>query len=155
MGMDRKLRNEIRMYRARVYLSEDTFHVSTAIILDVLMKMDRLMWFHANQNIYRRGLTSLRCYLGIKFKAKLDKLARRLGAKGKRMGIKPGVPDMVIHSHLLTLELKKKGSKASAVQKEWMKGSERWGWTCVVCDDPEKVLGALVAAGILKLEDYE
>lgn len=155
MDMDRKLRNEIRMYRARVYLSEDAFHASTAIILDVLMKMDRLMWFHANQNIYRRGLTSLRCYLGRKYKAMLDKLARRLGAKGKRMGIKPGVPDMIIHSHRLTLELKKSGCRASTVQKKWMKDAERWGWNCFVCDGPEKVLEALVAEGILKPEDYE
>ena len=152
--MELKLRNEIRMYRARTYLSEDAFHVSTAIVLDVLTEMDRMMWFHVNQNLYRRGLTSLVHYLGYKFKARLNKLARNLGAKGKRMGIKPGVPDMVILSHNLTLELKKEGSKASTVQNKWMKGARKWGWTCVVCDDPEKVLSALSDAGILTTKDF-
>ena len=154
MGLNKKLNNEIRMYRARTYLSEDSFHVATAMVLDILMSMDRLAWFHANQNLYRRGLTSLTHYLGRGHKFKLKKLATNLGAKGKRMGIKPGVPDMMIYSHRLTLELKKKGSKASAIQKKWMEKARQWEWTCVVCDTPEKVLDALLSEGLLTKEEH-
>lgn len=149
------LKNKITIYKARTYLSEDSFHIATAKILDHLMEMDELAWFHANQNLYRRGLSSLRSYLGEKFKARLTKLAIRLGAKGKKMGIKKGTPDCMIYSHCLTIELKSGKGVASKEQKAWFKRARRWNWTCAVCNTPEAVLGVLEAEGILTREVLE
>lgn len=149
------LQEKVDRYNNRTYRDEDQFQIATAVILDHLMEMDELGWFHANQNLYRRGLTALRKYIPVRLKGKLTVLATRLGAKGKRMGIKPGVSDCIIYSHRLALELKKAKGVQSKEQKRWSKRVERWDWTYEVCKTPKSVLGALEQAGILTEEVFE
>ncbi len=146
------LQEKINRYVSRTYKDEDQFQVSTAVILDHLMEMGELGWFHANQNLYRRGLTALRSYIPKRYKNKLERLARRLGAKGKRMGIKAGVSDCIIYSHRLALELKIPGGSQSGEQKRWSMLIKRWGWVYEVCKTPESVLDALERSGILTKE---
>ena len=110
------LREEIERYKAFApYRDEDAFQVATAKFLDCLENNGWIGFFFSGTNIYRRGL------------AHNKTSAMRLGAKAKRMGSKAGVPDILIYSHCIALELKQKKGTVSPEQKAFMRKMESWG----------------------------
>lgn len=123
------LLNIIQLYRARSYQNEDAFQIGTAVLLDKLAHMNRLAWFHPSPNVYRRAVHGLS--------------AIRLGSKGKKMGVKAGVPDCIIHSHKIAIELKVKRGTVSDSQRGWINTAGPWGWKCYICRTPDQVLYAL------------
>ncbi len=125
------IRNIVRIYLASHFENEDRFQEGTAKVLDQLAEMGGLSWFHPSPNTYRRGLPA--------------KLGARLGAKGKRMGVKAGVPDCIIYSHDVSIELKMPNGATSPAQKEWMKKAATWGWNCHVCKSAQEVIDVLSA----------
>lgn len=72
----------------------------------------------------------------------------------KKMGVKPGVPDLFLpvakgHYHGLWIEMKKAGGRASADQIWWLGHLESEGYACRVCYSWEE--GAEVLEWYLKL----
>ena len=98
---------------------EDDLQMAVAQYLDLVS----LAWFHvANE---RR--TSVRA-----------------GARLKRKGVKPGVPDVLIFEpkgkyHGLALELKIKGNYMTLEQKHWFTRLEMKGWFCKCCYNFDEV----------------
>jgi len=109
--------------------NEDGFQVATAKFLDCLMENKALDWFFTGNNIYRR-------FLG-------KSAGARAGSKSKRMGSKPGIPDCLIWSHNIAIELKMKKGRLSTSQKEFFEDAEWWGWKCYCCHTPEEVVEAI------------
>ena len=73
-----------------------------------------------------------------------------MGAKLKRMGLKPGVPDLFVpcaHGghHGLFIEMKVGNNKPTENQKEWMRLLSAQGYACTVAysfEDATKTVGA-------------
>jgi hypothetical protein len=72
--------------------------------------------------------------------------------KQKRLGVKSGVPDILIFDSPpkypnikgLAIELKRKrGGKVSEEQEEWLDALEKRGWAAMVCYGVDGVLDAL------------
>ena len=70
------------------------------------------------------------------------------GAKLKKQGVKPGVPDVLIFDNLgnvdvsgISIELKrKKGGQVSKYQKEWLNKLENKGWLTRVCRGADEAI---------------
>ena len=74
------------------------------------------------------------------------------GARLKRKGVKPGVPDVMILTpnsvfNGLAIELKIKPNKPTPKQKEWLKSLLKCGWRCEVVYSLDEFL--------LIIKDYE
>ncbi len=62
----------------------------------------------------------------------------KTGALLKAMGVKAGVPDILIFSRIgvwrgVAIELKSSGGIVRDTQREWLDGLEADGWVCRVC----------------------
>lgn len=65
------------------------------------------------------------------------------GAKFKRMGVRAGMPDLVLFvpasgAHGLAVELKARGGRLSAAQKSYAEAFPRFGWRHAVCRSLEE-----------------
>lgn len=132
------IRLEHQIFQMTKPRSEDQFQMATARYLNALEEAVLLAWFHPAPNTYRRGLAG----------PKNKRLAISLGRKGKAMGVRAGVPDCIIHSHRLAIELKYGKNSPTRDQQEWSTKATFWGWECRVCRTPEGVIQALVLAGL-------
>ena len=124
------------------FRSEDDFQIATARYLDAMAAAGLLSWFHPSPNCYRRALV-------VSPRGKMA--AIRAGARGKRLGIKAGVPDIFIYPHRLTIELKNGTGNYSTEQKAWKAEAEKWGWRCYLAKNPAEVIRILMREGILLL----
>ncbi len=77
------------------------------------------------------------------------KRSRRLGAKLKRMGLSPGVPDVLIFEawqdgdfsgHGIAIELKTAKGRLTTQQEQWLDDLERRGWLTAVCRSLDEVM---------------
>ena len=134
--MSRTLRNELQMLKTRHYSSEDALQERVARFLNALQDHKLLLWTHPAPNVYRRGL------------AAKSGIAARLGQKGKSMGVHAGVPDCVIFSHRVAIELKFKRGVMSPEQIKWFEEAQSWGWHCYRCKTPKEVIEVLKIEGI-------
>lgn len=77
----------------------------------------------------------------------------RTGARLKRMGTRPGVPDLVliIEGYVYGLELKARGGRLSAAQQIAKTDWERAGGEYAVADGIDSALGILVCWGALPM----
>lgn len=124
-----------QLYEQHRPTSEADFQVATAKYLDTLMENGILEWFHPAPNVYRPALSRNRA------------TAARLGAMGKKMGVKAGVPDVIIHSHRIAVELKYGRNPSSAEQLEWMDNASARGWACSIVRAPREVISILLERG--------
>lgn len=120
------MRSHTAIYLASRVDSEECLQRATALFLD---SCDGIAWFHPSPNVYRGGLKTA--------------TAIRLGAKGKLLGVKAGVPDIIIHSHRIAIELKYRENPLTPEQKMWMLSASEYGWRCYVCRSALAVLAAL------------
>lgn len=77
-------------------------------------------------------------------------------AKMAALGLKPGVPDILIfdvppavaNAKGTAIELKRaKGGRVSPDQQEWLEALEARGWVCAVCRGIDEALGLLESLG--------
>lgn len=76
-------------------------------------------------------------------------------ARLKRLGVKPGVPDVLIfdrppaamHFRGVAIELKAKGGRPRATQRAWLSGLEARGWFTAVCVGVDEALATLKELG--------
>lgn len=74
---------------------------------------------------------------------------KRTAAMLKRLGVKPGVPDLFLPvprngAHGLFIEMKRiKGGRLSPYQEEWIRQLTRQGYTCAVCAGAEAAIGVI------------
>ncbi len=112
--------------------TEDDFQIAVARLLD----RTNLQWFHVPNGGKRNA---------------------REGAKFKRMGVKAGVPDILITDHTifdyvgLAIELKVGKNMPSQKQYEFIDRMNRNGWEVVVCHGMKEVADALNAYYALNL----
>ena len=116
---------------------EDGFQVATAKVLDALMDEGKLAYYAYSPNVYRRPLQRNRV------------AAMRAGSLGKKMGVKAGVFDLIIHSHKIAIELKQPKGRLSPEQKSWRDTAESWGWKCYVEKTTKGIIEVLIENGII------
>lgn len=71
-------------------------------------------------------------------------------AKNKRLGVKPGVPDLFVIAggKLVAIEMKRvRGSSTSQAQKDWIDALNAAGVTAVVCKGHEQAERWIIAQG--------
>lgn len=101
-------------------MREDQLQISAARYLDVL----GLLWCHvANER----------------------QTSRMRGGKLKKMGVKPGVPDILVFEARgeycgLAIELKVGHNKPTPTQLQWMLDLEKRGWKVALCKDIDCVI---------------
>jgi len=98
---------------------------------------------------YLDSLNLLWCHV-----ANERKTSKQAGARLKKKGVKPGVPDCMIFEPRgnyigLVIELKIKPNKISDNQKRWLENLAIKGYKCVVCYDIDEVI--LVVSNYIKL----
>lgn len=80
------------------------------------------------------------------------RMGMMLGVIAKKMGVKPGMPDlMVAHKecgYSVGIELKSKTGRQTEAQKAVQKRFEDIGWPYTVCRSVDDVQDALEAAGV-------
>ena len=112
--------------------SEDDFQIAVARLLD----STNLQWFHCPNGGSRNA---------------------REGAKLKRMGVKAGVPDILITDHTifdyvgLAIELKVGKNMPSSKQYEFMDRMNRNGWEVITCHSMKEVKDAIKSYYALNL----
>lgn len=77
------------------------------------------------------------------------KTAAIVMSKLKAVGLKPGVPDLILPVargawHGLAIEMKRRGEKPTPEQDAWHVALTRQGWWCVVCYDCEQAMAVLL-----------
>ncbi len=126
----------IQIYTASgPFRNEDEFQTATAKFLDGLMEKGLIGYFFTGNNIYRRFLGKSKSICA--------------GAKAKRMGSKPGIPDILIWSHRIAIELKMPKGHLTPEQRKFFNLGKKWGWECYCCRTPEQVVGALKEQKVL------
>lgn len=68
---------------------------------------------------------------------------KREAAKLKAMGVKPGVPDIVILDPQIVIELKIGNNKPTPSQESWLKTFKALGWQAHVCRSLDEVVEIL------------
>jgi hypothetical protein len=109
---------------------EDRLQIAVARFLDVSLPVGAV-WFHiANQR-----QTSV-----------------RVGAKLKRMGVKPGIPDLCIvwRGRVIFIELKSEGGRVKSTQSDMLSALTMAGAVVNVCRSLEDVQGFLATIIPLK-----
>lgn len=79
--------------------------------------------------------------------------SRRKGEAGKlkAMGVKPGVPDIIVAGpgcRMIAIELKSDGGRMTTEQREFREWAEASGWAFYVCRSLDDVEIALDGAGV-------
>lgn len=99
-------------------MTEDDLQKSVALYLDHTGHT----WFHPPNGGYRSG---------------------REAAKLKAMGVKPGVPDIIILDIQTAIELKVGKNKQTQAQVDWQHKLEELGWNYHVCRSLDEVIETL------------
>lgn len=103
--------------------SEDNFHKRVAFLLDII----QANWFHCPNGGYRHPAEA---------------------KKFELMGVKSGIPDVLIVDHRkgfvgVALELKAGKNTTSDNQEKWLKIFANRGWLCIVSWSIEEVIDLL------------
>lgn len=110
---------------------ERDLQVAVAQLLDSL-RATGLRWYHVPNELASSGRTG----------------AIR-GRRAKDEGVKAGVPDCIIPSHMCVIELKSSKGRLSPAQREWLDDYAGWGWTAAVCRSMDEVIEILRSIGAL------
>ena len=109
---------------------EDDLQKCVCEHLDLLQRTGRLLYFHVPNGGKRNPIE---------------------GAKFKRLGVKPGVPDLVIlpkHGNALFIELKSEKGVIEESQEMWIGWLSQFGYAVAVCRSLDEVQAFLRRCGI-------
>ena len=120
-----------RTYK-RARRPEDALQASVARYLNILEGQGHLLWFHVPNGGKRHILEAV---------------------KMKRMGVKAGVPDLVIipkAGPVCFIELKAEDGDTTELQEFWIKSLPDYGCPCEVCRSLDEVRAFLYRAGVVR-----
>lgn len=123
----------------------------SSFVPEAAIQMQLIQWAFHNEQNYPCLKMLFHSPNGEERKPQVNRLGIRFSAvaqKLKRMGVKPGVPDLLLPypkgAYLgLALELKSEKGRLQQSQKEWLDNLQKVGWACRVCysfDEAKKVL---------------